>query len=405
MLFLMKTEIIKSILVYCFIFSATAAFAQCPQVAGPGQHIVQSGETLYRIAKAYQVSLGDLCRWNNVTVYDTLKMCQALSIQDPAMPIGTTVSNSGWIPATYSTQPSAPVTASVQATSVSITRQNDGKHIVQPGETIAAIANAYGYTESRFRQFNNLNSSDERSAGSELLSSDCTCPPMWAGNAESSRPVVSYTDPTVFNAQSVTNTTPVTYSSPTETTTTKVVPVQPEGGSTQIAGAFMSKNEQDMVAEINLLRSNPVAYIPYVQKYAKESMLKPSPGVVAELIAELKNTNPMSLLVPSECLYTAARNHAESERSKGDIDHRGKDGLMPWDRAKNACPNMADGNENIVGGPSSVRNSVIVLLIDEGIPNRGHRKTLLNKDWRYAACYGAGTVGEMPNCYVQMFGY
>ena len=62
MQFLMKTEIIKSILIYCFICSATAAFAQCPQVAGPGQHIVQSGETLYRIAKAYQVSLGDLCR-------------------------------------------------------------------------------------------------------------------------------------------------------------------------------------------------------------------------------------------------------------------------------------------------------------------------------------------------------
>jgi len=65
---------------------------------------------------------------------------------------------------------------------------------------------------------------------------------------------------------------------------------------------------------------------------------------------------------------------------------------------------MQDGNENLVGGPASVREAVIILLIDEGIANRGHRKTLLNPNWKYAAAFKIGQVGGMPNCWVQKFG-
>jgi uncharacterized protein YkwD len=133
-------------------------------------------------------------------------------------------------------------------------------------------------------------------------------------------------------------------------------------------------------------------------------MVPASSSTADELIAELKALNQLSTLQPSSCLRDAAKWHAESQRPKGDIDHKGVDGSWPWDRATRYCSSMQDGNENIVGGPSSVRNSVIVLLLDEGIPNRGHRKNLLEKDWNYVACYAAGKVGTMPNCYVQMFG-
>ena len=67
-------------------------------------------------------------------------------------------------------------------------------------------------------------------------------------------------------------------------------------------------------------------------------------------------------------------------------------------------PDLEDGNENLVGGPESVRESVIILLIDEGIPSRGHRKTLMRPDWEYVACYKIGMVGDMPNVWVQKFG-
>ena len=66
---------------------------------------------------------------------------------------------------------------------------------------------------------------------------------------------------------------------------------------------------------------------------------------------------------------------------------------------------MQEGNENLVAGTPSVRTAVILLLIDEGIPTRGHRKTLLKPEWRYVGCYNVGTVGSFPHYWVQNFGY
>ena len=66
---------------------------------------------------------------------------------------------------------------------------------------------------------------------------------------------------------------------------------------------------------------------------------------------------------------------------------------------------MQDGNENLVGGPDDIRRAVILLLVDDGIPNRGHRKALLNPAWKYVACHKVGTIGSMPNSWIQNFAY
>ena len=65
---------------------------------------------------------------------------------------------------------------------------------------------------------------------------------------------------------------------------------------------------------------------------------------------------------------------------------------------------MTDGNENLVGGLNTARESVINLLIDAGIPDRGHRMTLMEPRWEYVACHKIGNIGEMPNCWIQVFG-
>ncbi|HFA51135.1 MAG TPA: LysM peptidoglycan-binding domain-containing protein [Bacteroidetes bacterium] len=173
------------------------------------------------------------------------------------------------------------------------------------------------------------------------------------------------------------------------------------------AARYMKPEEIDMVNEINLVRSNPAGYVKYVEAYKKDVAAGKAFGSVAtcdELIAELKRTPPLSVLQPTECIYNAAKNHGEDQRPTGETDHVGTDGSYPWDRVRKACPNMTDGNENLVGGPSSVRKSVLLLLVDDGIPNRGHRRTLLQKDWKYVACYKIGQVGRMPNSWVQNFG-
>ena len=182
----------------------------------------------------------------------------------------------------------------------------------------------------------------------------------------------------------------------------------PKRGDENInSSAEMNNEEMDMVREINLLRGNPPGYIPYIEAYIKELKDfndKDAIATAKELINELKKTPKLSKLEPSACIYAAAKKHGEDLRSRGKTDHQGADGSWPWDRITRDCRQMTDGNENLVGGPASVRKAVVLLAVDHGIDTRGHRKTLLNPDWRYVACRKVGTVGNMPNYWIQNFG-
>jgi LysM repeat protein len=170
----------------------------------------------------------------------------------------------------------------------------------------------------------------------------------------------------------------------------------------------MSSEEMTMVNEINLVRSNPAGYIPYIEQYIEYLKTNGNMGnsiaTAKELIDELKRTPSLSVLQTLPCLYTAAKKHGDDQRKKGDTDHQGSDGSWPWDRVLRECKDLKDGNENLVGGPSDIRRAVILLLVDDGIEGRGHRKTMLQSDWKYIACHKMGTIGTMPNCWVQQFG-
>ncbi len=170
----------------------------------------------------------------------------------------------------------------------------------------------------------------------------------------------------------------------------------------------MSSEEMTMVNEINLVRSNPASYIPYIEQYIdylkKNGNMGNSIATSKELIEELKRMPSLPVLQTLPCLYTAAKKHGDDQRKKGDTDHQGSDGSWPWDRAIRECKDLKDGNENLVGGPSDIRRAVILLLVDDGIEGRGHRKTMLQSDWKYIACHKMGTIGTMPNCWIQQFG-
>lgn len=174
-----------------------------------------------------------------------------------------------------------------------------------------------------------------------------------------------------------------------------------------IVGA--SADEMAMIDEINLIRSNPKAYVKHIEAHIQKmenddlNDFTSEINTAKELIAELNNTPTLSTLKPHNGLYQVGKNHGSDLKSRGTIDHAGSDGSWPWDRVQNNTA-LNDGSENLVGGGDSVRESVIMLLIDDGIPNRGHRKALLNPKWNYVACNKVGQVGNMPNTWVQMFG-
>ena len=175
----------------------------------------------------------------------------------------------------------------------------------------------------------------------------------------------------------------------------------------------MTEREKAMIKEINLVRSNPKGYIQYVEAYIQEleadkwssaSMIREEISTSKELIRELKSTASMAILQPHKGLYKASKKHGDEGKQKGSLDHQGSNGDWPWDRGEKYASDLTNRNENLVGGPEKVRRSVMILLVDSGIKGRGHRKNILNPDWRYVACYEVGQVGDMPNYWVQMFG-
>jgi len=179
-----------------------------------------------------------------------------------------------------------------------------------------------------------------------------------------------------------------------------------------IGKSSMTSEEQNMVKEINLMRANPKAYIPYIKAYIdnmkKEggwgaSYIAQEEAAANELIAELNKLGPLSQLKAKEDLYQVAVQHGNDLKGMGNVTHTGSNGSSPFDRIDKGT-DLSGGNENLVGGLNTVRESVITLLIDNGIPNRGHRKTLLNPAWNYASCRKVGDVGGMPNSWVQLFG-
>jgi uncharacterized protein YkwD len=178
---------------------------------------------------------------------------------------------------------------------------------------------------------------------------------------------------------------------------------------------YMTIREREMIDEINLLRSNPKEYVPFVQAYIQsmEKEIQNDPSMATmyldeistayELVKALNATDPLSILKPHEGVYAAAKLHGDDMLKNTKFSHVGSDGSYPWDRIAKAAPDLSDGNENLVGGPYEIRQAVILLLVDSGIPDRGHRKTLLNPGWNFVACRELGQIGKMPNCWIQNF--
>ena len=100
------------------------------------KHTVKSGDTLYRIANQYGVTVAQIKQWNNLK-NDTIYVGQTLVVK-----AGST-NNSNNNTNTNTSKPSP----------------NQGKtHTVKSGDTLSGIANRYGTSVAQLKQWNNLKS-------------------------------------------------------------------------------------------------------------------------------------------------------------------------------------------------------------------------------------------------------
>lgn len=268
-------------------------------------------------------------------------------------------------------------------------------------ETLESVGRLHGLTGSEVASMNGLSVNSGLVTGQKLIVEER----LETLEASSDGFMSTASMPKNYNATPPQYTTSLTTVPPPDNHTTGYL----NAASTSLDNrTSMTPEEIKMVQEVNLIRSNPSGYIVFIEKYIKdlEKSGDNKSGISAarELITELFGMPVLSALQPLECIYSAGKKYGIEQRKRGTAEHQGLDGSMPWDRIIRACPSLKDGNENLVGGPSDIREAVILLLVDDGIESRGHRRTLLQSNWKYIACHKMGQVGSMPNYWVQQFG-
>lgn len=174
----------------------------------------------------------------------------------------------------------------------------------------------------------------------------------------------------------------------------------------------LSKEEIEMIQEVNFARAYPMVYADiagaHMAKHSKRfgGLGKEELYATNELINYLREMKPVSILKHKDCLQEAAQKHSSDLLKRGHSGHIGSDGSNSWDRIQKTC-GKSGGNENISSSTNSdVRFAIVSLLVDSGISMRGHRHNMLNKKWNYIGV--ARVHGKMENelimtTYVQNF--
>lgn len=124
--------VLISLLLICIFTSGV--FAQENNV-----HVVQPGETLYRIGLRYSVTVAALAQANNIQNTERILVGQQLIIPDLSTAVETDL---------FAGEPTY--------------------HVVEPGETLATIANRYGLTVSQLATLNNIANPNHVESGKTL---------------------------------------------------------------------------------------------------------------------------------------------------------------------------------------------------------------------------------------------
>jgi len=158
----------------------------------------------------------------------------------------------------------------------------------------------------------------------------------------------------------------------------------------QIEHKELTKN---LLIAHNNLRTDPQSYIEKVDKTMKmlkgNILSKPLEYAVQtvegknaflEAIEFLKKQKPILKLKYDERLSRSADDHVKDLGPKGLASHEGSDGLTVYDRIEKYCEWDNICCENIDLGGRIAEDILINLIVDDGVPDRGHRKNLFNSE-------------------------
>jgi uncharacterized protein YkwD len=156
--------------------------------------------------------------------------------------------------------------------------------------------------------------------------------------------------------------------------------------------SFAGGTSLEILEEINLARTNPQHY---AQLIAGSRLA--DPRSVAEAVSFLQKARPLPPLAFVDGLALSAQRHVADQGSRGAIGHSGSNHSSPWSRMAEYGRYVGRAGENISYGCSDARNIVAQLIIDQGVPGRGHRKNIFSPSFAVAgaACGHHARYGAM----------
>ena len=153
-----------------------------------------------------------------------------------------------------------------------------------------------------------------------------------------------------------------------------------------------------MLAELNEARADPRAYARRARDFRAlftgdrfqrpgEVAVVTQEGTAAvdEAIRFLEAQTPLPALVRSPALDRAAGEHGRDQGRTGQIGHVGSDGSRPSDRMRRHGRWQATA-EAIAYGPTP-EQAVMQLIVDDGVPDRGHRTILFSPAYRMVGAW------------------
>ncbi len=112
-----------------------------PKAINSGSYEVQQGETLFSIARKFNIYVRDLAAWNSLTLEDKVRIGQTLILKKPEGAISTTKVE----PKKVEEPKSKPTTVETSKT-----------HVVVKGETLFSISKKYGVTMKQVQDWNGM---------------------------------------------------------------------------------------------------------------------------------------------------------------------------------------------------------------------------------------------------------
>lgn len=158
------------------------------------------------------------------------------------------------------------------------------------------------------------------------------------------------------------------------------------------SASLSARLDDAVLDELNFARARPAEYADELRRELDRS---DDPAAVEEAIDFLERQASLPPLAPDRRIAAAARQHAQAQGPRGDVGHGPNGSLGRRLRGQGVWAGLSA--ENISYGFEDPRDIVRQLIIDSGVPNRGHRRNIFAAGYQLAgvACGPHRAYGYM----------